>query len=161
MHRLAQLCASVFLLGTFVVACSTSQATRDASVETDVGARPPCQSDLDCTGARHCHLQLRSCSECAYDADCAEGSSCEAGVCVALAFCANSLSCPEGTVCDPESLRCRECGAAADCEPDQTCRANRCVPRCQSDNECVELGLLCDGEACVRCNQTVDCPVAY
>ncbi len=161
MHRPAQLCASGLLLGALVVACSTSQATRDASVATDVGARPPCQSDLDCTGSLHCYLRAGACSECAYDADCADGSSCEGGACVAHPACANSFDCTGGEVCDPASLRCRECGGAADCDTDQTCRANRCVPRCQSDNECVGLGLLCDGEACVRCNQTVDCPVAY
>ena len=98
---------------------------------------------------------------CAHARDCAPGTVCIGGLCVAPTMCTTSRECP-GLVCDTVRRVCAECVGTGDCPGGFTCRFGVCEPpltACASDRDCSAMRLVCDvaDRVCVECNHDNDC----
>jgi hypothetical protein len=124
-----------------------------------------CQSEDDCSGdLALCDPNKHLCVECLDEGDCEDNAECASGTCVPVIECQNSRDdCPSGTVCVKEEGEetgiCYECGIDADCGDGRECHDHACKLACESDNACVDSGLLCDPDAgfCVECLASGDC----
>lgn len=138
-----------------------------------VAAVSACSTPLDAPGAA---------TTCNVTADCAAGSSCANGICVApVPFgggggsCTTDIDCGAGSgaVCSNGSCAAPSvsddgsCGSTRDCAIDDFCDAGTCAPLpaglCRSDAQCAGTNApLCNAEAgrvdrCVMCRDDGDC----
>lgn len=148
-----------------------------------------CQYDWDCPAAHRCQqnecFEKQACgtsSDCAGDAerpvcdgvqqicvgcrentDCGASERCDTSECVAFEPCTNSRDCTGGKVCDRTVGACVACVVDGDCGEGSACVKNACVPTCESDKDCLGIGLLCDLQVkrCVECLGHGDCPSQY
>lgn len=139
----------------------------DANEECEQGACTPfttCTNSLDCVddplSRSICNMDVGECVECLTDVDCPSDNECKEETCESFTPCINSLDCPEGTVCDIGAERCVGCVDSNDCDDDETCFDSECRFSCDSDVQCVSMGLLCDRTLglCVQCVRNLDCP---
>jgi len=126
----------------------------------------PCATSDDCsTDAAHpvCDAVQQLCVGCREDVDCGDGKRCEASECVTFEACTNSRACSDGKVCDRGVGACVACVVDGDCGDGSACVHNACVPTCNSDKDCLGIGLLCDQAVgrCVECLSHADCPDQY
>lgn len=98
---------------------------------------PNCKSDENCKDRNEVCVQGQ-CQECATDAHCKAGFSCQGNKCVPKGGCRSDAECGAGQRCDNGICQAQSCESPADCPAGQDCRGNRCVARtsCQSDAEC-------------------------
>jgi hypothetical protein len=126
--------------------------------------KQPCEGSGDCDAAYPvCDAVQQLCVGCREDADCGEGERCENDECVAFEACTNSRSCSDGKVCDRALGACVACVVDGDCGAGNACVHDACVPTCNSDKDCLGIGLLCDQQVgrCVECLGHADCPAQY
>lgn len=126
--------------------------------------KQPCKDSGDCdTAYPVCDAVQQLCVGCREDADCGDGERCESEACVAFEACTNSRSCSDGKVCDRALGACVACVVDGDCGAGSACVHDACVPTCNSDKDCLGIGLLCDQQVgrCVECLGHADCPAQY
>jgi hypothetical protein len=133
---------------------TTADCAQGLVCSGDGACRDTCASDRECGGGQVCTKGV--CAEpeeldengvlpqvlphqtCRLSSDCALGTRCVAGSCLA------------------------ECVTARDCEPGAECREGACVAApvasCSADDECVEPGQAClEGVCRCACREDVDC----
>ncbi len=128
--------------------------------------RVTCTAESDCAGddtRPQCDPVVGYCVECLEDGDCGDDHRCESSKCVPTESCVNTRDCTSGKVCDRALGVCVGCVADGDCGPGNACVVGACVPTCNSDTQCIGLGLLCDPlfDRCVECLGNADCPEVY
>ena len=105
--------------------------------------------------------EMDAATPCLRPGDCASGTVCIHGACVAATPCTSSRQCPD-LVCDPTMHACVECITVADCATGDSCESGVCrqsSPTCTVDEDCASLMFVCrvaDG-VCVQCNRDADC----
>jgi len=129
-------------------------------------AKQPCTESDDCdkdAAYSVCDAVQQLCVGCREDADCGDGKRCDSGECVTFEACTNSRSCSDGKVCDRVRGACVACVVDGDCGAGSACVHDACVPTCNSDKDCLGIGLLCDQQVgrCVECLGHADCPAQY
>ena len=107
---------------------------------------PNCNSDENCKEQGQVCVQGQ-CQECATDANCKPGFSCQGNKCVPKPECT-----PGGNECGTgkcQNGKCvvSECESNSDC-PGGRCENNRCVSGCRSDGDCPS-GQNCQEGRCV------------
>ena len=126
--------------------------------------KQPCTDSGDCDAAYPvCDAVQQLCVVCRESTDCADGERCDNNACVAFAACTNSRDCEGGKVCDRALGACVGCVVDGDCGAGNACVHDACVPTCNSDKDCLGIGLLCDQQVgrCVECLGHADCPAQY
>jgi len=145
--QLPILLSAVLILGSLVcLGCSSESSNKSADVIGD-------QSGTDTV------------VQCQSDGQCAVDQACRGGKCVPAGNvggnCKFSTECDGALVCNRFSGKCVECRTGADCGAgggicqDGSCKAGQA---CQSDLQCAEFGMVCNGYACVPCKADADCP---
>jgi peptidoglycan-associated lipoprotein len=119
---------------------------------------PDCSSDETCQEKGEVCVQGK-CQECATDANCKEGFTCQGNKCAPKPpECTTDAACGTGRIC--EAGKCAE----AQCTPDKTCpggtecQAGRCVTpkaECSGAADCGE-GQECQGGKCVQATAQCD-----
>jgi hypothetical protein len=144
-------CRLLFSVGLILAACG--------DVERKVAR---CAADDDCSRGV-CDPTSNQCVECLRADDCGTLAACEDRKCVPRVPCKNGFDCKDGQVCGREEGYCAECFSDFDCPAGNGCVKEECRPRCASDKDCVERGLLCDVERrlCVDCVEDHDCPPGH
>ena len=94
---------------------------------------------------------------CTHAVECAAGTVCIGGGCIAETACTSSRMCPD-LVCSTSRSVCVECNVTADCDPGRECESGVCItppPPCTSDRDCSAMGLVCDTTrgVCAECNR--------
>lgn len=110
--------------------CESDEQCKEKGEVCVQGTCQECATDANCKEGFTC--QQNKCApkppECTTDAACGEGRICEAGKCEA-AQCKDDTACPSGTTC--QAGRCAapraECAASTDCGEGQECQAGKCV----------------------------------
>lgn len=128
--------------------------------------KQPCTANGDCKKDSQypvCDAVQQLCVGCREDEDCGDGKRCDNDECVAFEACTNSRSCSDGKVCDRALGACVVCVVDGDCGDGSACVHDACVPTCNSDKDCLGIGLLCDQQVgrCVECLGHADCPAQY
>jgi peptidoglycan-associated lipoprotein len=108
---------------------------------------PKCKSDDNCK--EHGEVCVQGmCQECATDANCKDGFSCQENKCVPKAECTpTGNECGTGKKCEAGKCVAAECTANSDCRTGK-CENSRCVPACHADSDCGS-GQGCQEGACV------------
>jgi peptidoglycan-associated lipoprotein len=108
---------------------------------------PKCKSDDNCK--EHGEVCVQGmCQECATDANCKDGFSCQENKCVPKAECTpTGNECGTGKKCESGKCVASECTANSDCRTGK-CENNRCVAACHADSDCGS-GQGCQEGACV------------
>lgn len=167
-------------------------ANNESDTSQDTDPSTSCTTNEDCSGSNSvCDPMSHLCVDCLFDSQCADGGRCIERVCKTeetcesdhdcanvtgktscnlslrecVASCNNSLDCDQGNVCDPLRRQCVQCASNLDCGDGERCVASQCeafLP-CQSDNQCMPYGLLCNVErgACNECENDAACPNSY
>lgn len=115
-------------------------------------------SDLACTADSDCTIPGTRCDDatglcvCTTDEACEEGFFCNnAGVCQARSGCVVNADCAEGTFCDAATGKCLNgppmgvggaCGLASHCPYGTICVTGSCAAGCYDDGDC-PLGQIC------------------
>lgn len=110
--------------------CDSDQQCQEKGEVCVQGTCQECATDANCKEGFSC--QANKCApkppECTTDTACGAGRICEAGKC-AEAQCQDDSKCPGGGKC--QAGRCvtprAECSGAADCGEGQECQAGKCV----------------------------------
>lgn len=110
--------------------CDNDEACKDKGEVCVQGQCQECATDANCKEGFSC--QANKCApkapECTTDTSCGDGRICEAGKC-APAQCKGDDQCPSGSKC--ERGRCNvpqnTCSSSADCAEGQDCQAGKCV----------------------------------
>ena len=118
-------------------------------------------------------------AECTVETDCAQGQTCDRGICVTQsALCQDDNDCELGLFCELDSGSCVSCLTDVHCDLNELCLEGSCeqapedevddtggpgdaVNGCESDADC-SYG-RCDPatQACVDCLSDNDCPAGY
>ena len=101
-------------------------------------------------------------SSCQTGSDCPGTMECFAGTCSVPIACKNTRDCSAPLVCsEPLTGHCVECVTEAECADGFSCVGNACRDACDSDNDCIGAGLLCDRASdrghCAECLVAGDC----
>ena len=96
---------------------------------------------------------------CSSDEQCkAQGEVCVQGQC---RECATDAQCKEGFTCDGSKCVPRGCGSDTDCGPGKRCEAGQCIdPTCTTDGDCTTgrcVNNRCQADARKACNSTGEC----
>ncbi|MEZ4391859.1 MAG: hypothetical protein R3A48_12245 [Polyangiales bacterium] len=123
-----------------------------------------CSGDEDCTAPTTCDTATRRCTGCVKDNDCALGTLCREGVCVAgcteARGCGVGLACCGGACVDPQADRghCGACGVA--CAAGAACCGGACVDTAGSAEHCGQCGRSCSAANGVASCAAGACAVA-
>jgi peptidoglycan-associated lipoprotein len=114
-------------------------------------AYPNCDSDQQCKEKGEVCVQGK-CQECAADANCKEGFTCQGNKCVPKPpECTSDAACTGGRICEANKCVDPQCGADKPCPRGGECMAGRCqAPRaeCSGSADCGE-GRECQAGKCV------------
>ncbi len=104
---------------------------------------PACDSTEDCKDGLAC--VNKQCVQCAKDADCGDGQTCESGACKAKPECEKDLDCPDGGVC--QAGACKPCQSDSECGVGGSCKAGACerAKPCKLDDDCADDEDCIDG----------------
>jgi peptidoglycan-associated lipoprotein len=116
---------------------------------------PKCNSDDNCKDHNEVCVEGQ-CQECAGDANCKAGFSCQNHKCVPKAECQKDADCGQGMKC--QNGKCtNHCDSDKDCASGSKCISNQCVvggcntnEDCPTGQECV--GGTCQAKAEATCN---------
>jgi peptidoglycan-associated lipoprotein len=117
---------------------------------------PNCDSDEACKDRGEVCVQGQ-CQECATDANCKEGFTCQANKCAPRApECTTDVACGDGRICEAGKCAPAQCKGDDQCPSGSKCERGRCaVPQntCSSNADCGE-GQACQGGRCVTAGPT-------
>jgi peptidoglycan-associated lipoprotein len=105
---------------------------------------PTCETDKNCHDKEFC--VARKCQQCRDSADCAVGSSCNAGKCEAIpGYCRSKADCPAKEECIAN--RCKPCTTDKECPSSQFCVNGACSAKkpCKTENDCAQNEDCVDG----------------
>jgi peptidoglycan-associated lipoprotein len=112
---------------------------------------PNCKSDETCQEKGEVCVN-GTCQECATDANCKEGFTCQGNKCVPKGpECARDEQCPGGRICEAGKCAEPQCSPTAPCTSPLACQKGRCVlppGACASNTDCAE-GQECRDNKCV------------
>lgn len=112
---------------------------------------PNCDNDEACQSHGEVCVQGQ-CQECATDANCKEGFTCQANKCVPKApECTTDTACGDGRICEAGKCAPAQCKGDDQCPSGNKCERGRCqVPQntCSSSADCGE-GQECQAGQCV------------
>jgi peptidoglycan-associated lipoprotein len=112
---------------------------------------PNCKSDETCKEKGEVCVN-GTCQECANDANCKEGFTCQGNKCVPKGpECARDEQCPGGRICEAGKCAEPQCSPTAPCKGPLACQKGRCVlppGACTSNTDCAE-GQECRDTKCV------------
>ncbi|WP_164013628.1 OmpA family protein [Pyxidicoccus trucidator] len=112
---------------------------------------PNCKDDSTCTEKGEVCVQ-GTCQECATDANCKEGFTCQANKCAPKPpECTTDGACGEGRICEAGKCAEAQCKDDSACPGGGKCQAGRCqVPSdtCSANTDCGE-GQECQAGKCV------------
>ena len=123
---------------------------------------PNCKSDEGCQEKGEVCVS-GTCRECATDANCKQGFSCQENKCVPAPTkveCSSDAQCTGGKICDAGRCSDPQCTSKAQCAGAQECQKGRCAlppGACNASSDCGS-GEECQGNKCVaasaqnRCN---------
>ncbi|MDY7230543.1 OmpA family protein [Hyalangium rubrum] len=112
---------------------------------------PKCENDTHCQEKGEVCVQGQ-CQECATDANCKEGFTCQANKCTPKGpECTTDTQCGSGRICEAGKCATAQCAADTQCPSGSKCERGRCqAPRdtCSSNADCGE-GQQCQNGRCV------------
>ncbi len=112
---------------------------------------PNCKSDETCQEKGEVCVN-GTCQECATDANCKEGFTCQGNKCVPRGpECSRDEQCTGGKICEAGKCAEPQCTSKAQCPGAQECQKGRCVlppGACNSSTDCAE-GQECQQNRCV------------
>ncbi|MBN1206317.1 MAG: OmpA family protein [Myxococcaceae bacterium] len=111
---------------------------------------PSCDSDEQCKEKGEVCVQGQ-CQECATDANCKEGFSCQGNKCVPKEpTCSTDTECGEGQICEAGKCAPAQCKGDDQCPAGSKCDRGRCAVRdtCTTNTDCGE-GQECQAGKCV------------
>lgn len=119
---------------------------------------PNCESDEACKEHNEVCVQ-GTCQECATDANCKEGFSCQANKCQPKPpECTTDDKCGTGKICEAGKCAPAQCQDDSKCPGGEKCQAGRCVTppaECTGPGDCGE-GKECQAGKCVAAGPTCD-----
>lgn len=119
---------------------------------------PNCDSDEQCQEKGEVCVQ-GTCQECATDANCKEGFTCQDNKCVPKPpECTTDAACGEGRICEAGKCAEAQCQDDAGCTGGEQCQQGRCVtppPECAAATDCGE-GQECQAGKCVQAEAQCD-----
>lgn len=120
---------------------------------------PNCKSDETCQERGEVCVN-GTCQECATDANCKEGFTCQGSKCVPKGpECTTDDQCTGGKICEAGKCAEPQCTSKAQCQGAQECQKGRCAlppGACNSSTDCAE-GQECQGNQCVAAAQKAEC----
>ncbi len=120
---------------------------------------PNCKSDETCQERGEVCVN-GTCQECATDANCKEGFTCQGSKCVPKGpECTTDDQCTGGRICEAGKCADPQCTSNAQCQGAQECQKGRCAlppGACNSNNDCGD-GQECQGNKCVATAQKAEC----
>lgn len=123
---------------------------------TSIGS--PCTKNSECI-ASLCDSNTHVCVACVNDLQCASGSLCFGGQCVAQTVCKSDVACKSlKQVCFVSAGVCVDCNSANDCGANEACVGHVCKASitCVSSKDCPSVCNKSTGK-CVECLDNNDC----
>ncbi|WNG38693.1 OmpA family protein [Archangium minus] len=120
---------------------------------------PNCKSDETCQERGEVCVN-GTCQECATDANCKEGFTCQGSKCVPKGpECTTDDQCTGGKICEAGKCAEPQCTSKDQCQGAQECQRGRCAlppGACNSSTDCAE-GQECQGNQCVAAATKAEC----